>query len=158
MAGVLLLSTGGACNWLGPIDDWGKGTGGGSHGDAGAAPDAPVVVVDAAVTPDAPAIGDAYAAMCRHYCQTLEETDLLACVAGNRDVERCQTLVAGTTDGCFNARCVQGRVDLSLCFTQCGVVAREYGNRCPPAGDPADPLCPSSTADHDAACRAGCVL
>ena len=98
-------------------------------------------------------------AMCRHYCQALEETDLLVCASSGTtaDADACEASTP-KADLCVALRCSTGRVDTSLCLTQCDALARYYDAHCPVAGPSPDPLCPTSRAEHDRNCRAGCVL
>jgi hypothetical protein len=99
---------------------------------------------------------DGYAAMCRFYCATLEETDVYACIARGSEASGCSATYTGLRDECWDIRCAPHLVPWSLCSEQCDSLATFYGMVC--AGvTPADgTLCPSSPADHDAACRAGC--
>lgn len=157
---VLLLGAGFGCDWFpgrdgGDLPAW-------PTSSPGAKPDAaPVGTPDAGTVPEAGGAGgasDGYDAMCLHYCKTLQETDVLACASSGRGDADCIAATASTTTTCVDLRCVPRRIDLPLCLTQCDALARFYTSRCPAAGNPSDPLCPSSQAEHDAACRAGCVL
>lgn len=96
-----------------------------------------------------------YVAMCRHYCDTLEET------------QRYLSLSRGETPGdagvtsqqCYDLRCVPRCVDQALCLTQCGAAGMYYAAVCANADAGAsvdDAICPSSPDDHLTACRAGC--
>lgn len=157
IAGVLLVVPGAGCDWIRQIDDPNgplAPTSTRKPALDASAPDAGVVVVADAAAP----LSEGYAAMCSHYCKTLEETDVFACAANGREVQACRDIASSTPARCFDLRCVPQLVDLSLCFAQCDSVATFYVNRCPVAGDPTDSLCMSSHAAHDAACRAGCVL
>lgn len=112
--------------------------------------------------PDAAPPADAaagYDVMCRHYCQALEETDLLVCVSPEpgRDAESCKA-TAPTADSCVALRCGTGRVDVPLCLAQCDSLAMVYDAHCPAGASSSDALCPTSQAAHDQACRAGCAL
>ena len=161
VAGILLAGTGMACNWTHLLGDPDLPPSTSPHKpmpDA-ATPDAtPVVTSDGGTASDSGLGSDSYNAMCRHYCQALEETDVLVCASSGGDAESCTTSWSSTTDTCFDLRCSSRRVDLSLCLQQCHVLATGYADRCPVAGPSSDPLCPASQADHDDACRAGCVL
>jgi hypothetical protein len=95
-----------------------------------------------------------YAAMCRHYCDTLEET------------QRYSSLSRGETPGdagvtsaqCYDLRCVPQCVDQALCLTQCGAAGMYYRAVCANADAGADnAICPSSPDDHLNACRAACA-
>jgi hypothetical protein len=110
-----------------------------------------------AATPGDGAAGDDV--MCRHYCQALEETDLLVCASpdARSDLDTCKATVP-TADSCFALRCASGRVDVALCLAQCDSLASVYDAHCPGGVSASDPLCPSSQAAHDQACRAGCTL
>lgn len=110
--------------------------------------------VDASPPADGP---PGYDAMCLHYCQALEETDLLVCASPGTgmDADACQATTP-TVDSCVQLRCLTHRVDASLCLTQCDSLARFYDARCPVAGPSPDTLCPTSQAEHDQACRTGC--
>jgi hypothetical protein len=150
MVVVLLVGTAFGCDWF-PGKD-GR--------DLPPWPSSPTSVTrDAGSVPDAVAPpGDSYDAMCLHYCKTLEETDVLACASSGRDDASCADAASSTTTTCVDGRCAPHRVELSLCLTQCDALARFYADRCPEAGSTTDRLCPSSRVDHDATCRAGCVL
>lgn len=143
IAGLLLAGMGGACDWTQGLGD---------PEPPPAPPHKPSV--DAAAPGDGPA---GYDGMCRHYCQTLQETDILACVSCGGELDGCRA-AEPTADTCFEARCTGQRVDVPLCLMQCDAVARYYDQRCPVVGPSTDPLCPASQADHDSACRAGCAL
>ncbi|HEY4187554.1 MAG TPA: hypothetical protein VGP07_20930 [Polyangia bacterium] len=162
VAGMLLAGTGGACDWTHVLGDRDLPPPTSSHKPVpdAAAPDAtPVVTPDGATAPDSGSGNASYDAMCRHYCQTLAETDVLVCAASvGGDAESCTAKWSSTTDECFDLRCGTGRVGLPLCLEQCDALATDYNDRCPVVGPSSDPLCPASQAAHDAACRAGCVL
>jgi len=155
MVVVLLAVTGFGCDWLDDqgLPPWPKSS-------PKAAPDAaaPVAATDGGSAPDSDGHSGSYDAMCLHYCQALEETDVLVCASSGRDANTCAATTASTTSDCVALRCQPQLVDLALCLTQCDSLARAYAARCPAAAAPSDALCPSSQADHDAACRAGCVL
>jgi hypothetical protein len=102
-----------------------------------------------AVVPEAT---PAYEAMCRHYCDTLEETHLYLDLAAGRPPEPA----GATSQLCYEIRCEPRCVPEELCFTQCGAVASHYEAVCADAESAPDTVCPLSPADHDAACRAGC--
>jgi len=144
---AVLAGTGVACDWTQVLGD---------PDVAPPAPSSPPPAPDAAAAPDAPA---GYDQMCRHYCEALEETDFFACVssASGRDASTCKAMVP-SADSCFDLRCTTRRVDTSLCLAQCDALARTYDAYCPPAGSASDTLCPTSQAEHDRACRAGCAL
>jgi hypothetical protein len=104
----------------------------------------PAVMVDPSVD---------YAAMCRHYCDTLDETQrYVALSRGETPAD------AGTTSAqCYDLRCVPRCVDQALCLTQCGAAGMYYAAVCANADAGADNvICPSTPDDHLAACRAGC--
>lgn len=103
-----------------------------------------------AVTPD-PAID--YPAMCRHYCDTLDETSrYLALSRGEAPAD-----AGNVSQICYELRCVPKCVDQALCLTQCEAAATQYVAVCANAQDAgSNPVCPSSSEDHDARCRAGC--
>jgi len=155
MVVVCFAVTGLGCDWLDDqgLPPWPKSS-------PKSAPDAaaPVVATDAGPAPASDGHGGGYDAMCLHYCQALEETDVLACASSGRDAKTCAAATASTTSDCVDLRCKPHLVDLPLCLTQCDSLASAYAARCPAAAAPSDALCPSSQADHDAACRAGCVL
>ena len=104
-----------------------------------------------AVTPD-PALD--YPAMCRHYCDTLDETSrYLALSRGEAPAAE-----GSVSQTCYDLRCVPKCVDQALCFTQCEAAATQYAALCGSAPDAGrDTVCPLSVEDHDAACRAGCT-
>jgi|KBSMisStandDraft_5_1062788.scaffolds.fasta_scaffold229340_2 hypothetical protein len=94
-----------------------------------------------------------YLKMCRHYCDTLDETlRYLVLSRGETPAD------AGTvSQQCYDMRCVPRCVDQALCFTQCDAAAMNYAAVCANAdAGPDNTLCPSSTDDHLSACRAGC--
>ena len=100
-----------------------------------------------------------YEAMCRHYCETLEETLVYGCLAsGMGDADACAQRFAGTTAQCYDLRCVPRRVEAPLCVQQCDGLASSYAVVCGTAGVVTEPLCPSPSTAHDDACRAGCAL
>jgi hypothetical protein len=154
---ILLAAATFGCDWFpgrdgGDLPPWPSST-------PPATPDAaPVPLADAGSLPDRGSADDGYDAMCLHYCKTLQETDVLACLSSGRYDADCAAATASTTDTCFDLRCRPRRVDVSLCLIQCDALARFYTGRCPVAGNASDPSCASSQADHDAACRSGCVL
>lgn len=124
-----------------------------SH-DASSSPDAssdaPPPPTCRAVTPD-PAID--YQRMCRHYCDTLDETSrYLALSRGEAPAD-----AGSVSQTCYELRCVPKCVDQALCFTQCEAAGTQYAAVCGNAPDAgSDAVCPSSVEDHAAACRAGC--
>jgi hypothetical protein len=93
--------------------------------------------------------------MCHHYCATLEGTLLYHCLSMGGSRGECAERSSGTTERCYELRCVPKLVALPLCFTQCDALAGSYRSFCAAAPAP-EPLCPSSAADHDRICRAGC--
>jgi hypothetical protein len=113
------------------------------------AEDAPVRTCQA-VMPD-PSID--YVAMCRHYCDTLEETHrYVALSRGETPAD-----AGSVSQQCYDLRCVPQCVDKALCLTQCDAANGYYGAVCATADAGADnAVCPSSPDDHLAACRAGC--
>ena len=107
--------------------------------------------------PTCPAVpevaGFDYPAMCRHYCDTLDETLRYASLAGGQAAPDAGTV----SQQCWELRCVPRCVDQAVCFTQCDADATQYAAVCADAGAGADnAVCPSSPDDHLAACRAGC--
>ena len=166
VAGMLLAGTGMACTWTDLLGDPDLPPRTAPHRPmpdaatpAAAMPDArPVVTSDGGTASDSGLGSDSYDGMCRHYCQALEETDVLVCASSGGDAKSCRTSSSSTTDTCFDLRCRSRRVDLPLCLQQCDALATRYADRCPVTGSSSDPLCPVSQADHDAVCRAGCVL
>src|SRR5262249_23575322 len=96
----------------------------------------------------------AYAAMCRHYCEALHDTNVYACVNGGGDPTGCEQS-APAADWCYQLRCEPMLVQASLCFTQCTSLRSVYDPVCSASVTPAG-LCPASPSDHDLACRAGC--
>jgi len=105
----------------------------------------------------APSSEDVYAAMCRHYCEALVDTDVYACVNRGGDAAGCITTVGGP-DLCIQLRCVPKRIDPSLCAQQCDAAATQYGRVCTASNAPGAPLCQTPPADYDSTCRAGCAL
>ncbi|HEY7376379.1 MAG TPA: hypothetical protein VIF57_29740 [Polyangia bacterium] len=104
----------------------------------------PAVMVDPSID---------YVAMCRHYCDTLEETQRYVSLSrGEAPAD------AGTTSAqCYELRCVPRCVDQALCLTQCGAAGMYYTAVCADADAGADnAVCPASPDDHLNACRAGC--
>jgi hypothetical protein len=100
-----------------------------------------------------------YEAMCRHYCETLEQTLVYACLASaSGDAAVCAERFQGTTAQCHDLRCVPRRVEASLCLQQCDSLASSYAGVCGTAGVGPESVCPSPAAAHDDACRAGCAL
>ncbi len=118
----------------------------GANDDAGS--DAPPVTCRA-VTVD-PAVD--YEAMCRHYCDTLDETLRYLSLAQGR----APAPVGTTSQMCYELRCVPRCVDQALCFTQCEAAGTQYSAVCGTAEIAPDTVCPLSLEDHAAACRAGC--
>lgn len=152
---IVLAGAGFGCDWLPTKNDpgWPSWPGSPSNPrDDAASGETP----DAAPASGADAGGGSYDAMCMSYCKALEETDVLTCASSGRDVSACVAASASVPADCFDLRCRTHRADLSICLAQCDSLASAYGKRCPVAGDPSVPLCSSSPADHDAACRAGC--
>jgi hypothetical protein len=92
--------------------------------------------------------------MCRHYCDTLDETSrYLALSRGEAPADE-----GSVSQTCYELRCVPKCVDQALCFTQCEAAATQYAALCGSAPDAGrDTVCPLSVEDHDAACRAGCT-
>ena len=143
--GLLLAGAGPACDWISLTGE--------PEVPSPTSPQRPTT--DAATHDEGP---QSYDSMCRHYCQALEETDLLGCVATGRQVDDCKTTTASTTGTCFDLRCRPHLVEVPLCLEQCDSLASLYNGRCPVSPTSPDPLCPTSPAEHDAACRAPCVL
>jgi len=102
-----------------------------------------------AVTVD-PAVD--YEAMCRHYCDTLDETSRYLSLAQGRTPAPVGTLSAM----CYELRCVPRCVDQALCWTQCEAAGTQYSTVCGTAEISPDTVCPVALEDHAAACRAGC--
>jgi hypothetical protein len=94
-----------------------------------------------------------YFGMCRHYCDTLDETlRYLALAQGQTPGD-----AGSVSQQCYDLRCVPMCVDQALCLTQCDADATPYAAVCANADAGADdPVCPSSPDDHLAACKAGC--
>jgi hypothetical protein len=121
--------------------------------------DASVAVGDPPPPPTCRAVpevaGFDYQAMCRHYCDTLDETLRYASLAGGQAPAPADA--GGVSQQCWELRCVPRCVDQALCFTQCDADATQYAPVCADADAGADDaVCPSSPDDHLAACRAGC--
>ena len=157
--GLVLAGAGPACDWISLVGEAGGPTRpppGQPPSDAAILDGRPPATPDAGVTADSGAPGDGYDAMCRHYCQALEETDLLGCTSTGRPLDECQA-ISPTADSCFDLRCRPRRVDVALCLRQCDSLRGLYDGRC--SVEPSsDPLCPAPPAEHDAACRASCML
>ena len=124
--------------------------------DAGAAE---VVSPGAGVTADAAAptpVPGSYEAMCHHYCEALEQTNVYACLSrGGGDLGSCTAAVADLPDRCDQLRCAPKLVEPQLCFTQCDSLAAVYGPYCATAA--ATPACTATPLAHDEVCRAGCA-
>jgi hypothetical protein len=88
-------------------------------------------------------ISPAYAAWCRHYCEQLEATHVYSCVSSGRGgtIETCQASAAGLADGCYDIRCLPGRVTPPTCTAQCDSLNRVYAATCSTAEPPSE-LCP----------------
>jgi hypothetical protein len=101
--------------------------------------------------PDA-AGDDAYARMCRNYCQALADTDFYYCLqAGFHEATYCDRALS--TDLCFNERCTPMRVQPPLCFTQCDNAYAQYAPYCARTG-----ACPWDPEARHAQCKDACVL
>jgi hypothetical protein len=98
--------------------------------------------------------GGGYEAMCRNYCAALHDTGFYDCLASGGAADTCAA-DAPTANQCYDLRCAPHLVQPSLCLTQCDALASRYSSVCAAAAPNA--LCPSSPADHDQACRAGCA-
>jgi hypothetical protein len=94
-----------------------------------------------------------YEAMCRHYCDTLEESSrYLSLSRGEMPAD-----AGSVSSTCYELRCAPKCVDLALCLTQCDGAGQNYAAVCAAADAGADEaVCPETPEDHVAACRAGC--
>jgi hypothetical protein len=98
-----------------------------------------------------------YEAMCHHYCETLEQTNVYFCVShGRGDLTGCAAQIGDLASQCEALRCAPKLVDPALCLTQCGGLAALYGPLCADAAG--TPECPATPQAHDDACRAGCAV
>jgi hypothetical protein len=122
--------------------------------DAGRPDDASAPPESDASPPTAPA--SSYEQMCRHYCRTLEETLLYYCLGTGADRATCMERFPDHAARCYQDRCAPQLVPVSLCPRQCDSLAPHYEAVCATRAIGQDPLCPSSPAEHDRACRAGC--
>lgn len=104
----------------------------------------------------APPVPGTYAAMCRHYCETLQETDVYACLV-SADANDCASFSLGITSECIDLRCASKLVQPSLCLTQCDALAMAHSSYCKTAPD-GDAGCASPPAAQSAACQAGCTV
>jgi len=120
-------------------------------------PSAPDPVVVGPPDAGAPSSDDAYAAMCRHYCEALVDTNVYGCIDAGGDAAGCIAQAPGA-EQCVQLRCVTMLVQPSLCTQQCDIAATRYTSVCSGSNAPAAPLCQSPPADYDSTCRAGCVL
>jgi hypothetical protein len=152
---------------LSPVVDQASGQGQGAGEEArdasvGPAPTIPLSQAHDAGQEASAEAGDTgpdgwYATMCRHYCETLKDSFIYSCLGSGGDLNGC-TGKARFYDQCYDLRCVPpGRVQPSLCLTQCDVLARGYEPVCGSADAATMSVCPTSPAEHDSACRAGCV-
>jgi hypothetical protein len=116
--------------------------------DAGA-PDADPGL-DLAAPADAPA-------MCRHYCQTLEQTLLYSCLQSDGPAGGCAARFEGTTQRCLDLRCAPRLVSSELCLTQCDALARFYGPACARPDLTGTQLCALPAGERDRLCREGCA-
>jgi len=89
---------------------------------------------DAGSSPPPPPDG-AYAAMCRHYCEALHDSNIYGCVQAGRDVATC-TQIAPAVEECFQLRCVPQLVTPALCLTQCDGLRGAYDAVCGGADGP----------------------
>jgi hypothetical protein len=148
-------------------DDRGTALGALTSTPDGAAPEdprVPEVPADAAPDAGAPETGaepdaeapSGYEAMCRHYCQTLEQTLLYACLDSDGPDAGCADRFAGTSQQCFELRCVPHRVPPSLCPVQCDALARYYRPACARPDLSGSPLCAVPADERDRLCREGC--
>ena len=114
------------------------------------------------VTADAAAptpVPGSYEAMCHHYCETLEQTNVYFCVShGRGDLGACAAQVGDLSSQCETLRCAPKLVDPPLCLTQCGSLAALYGPYCDNAAPTPGTACPATPQAHDDACRAGCTV
>jgi hypothetical protein len=99
-----------------------------------------------------------YEAMCRHYCQTLEQTLLYRCLEAEGPSAGCAGRFEGTTAQCFDLRCVPMKVPPYLCPVQCDSLATFYQPACARADLAGDPLCALPAGEHDRLCRQGCTI
>jgi hypothetical protein len=118
------------------------------------APEVPPVPQPPPPPAETPASPSSYETMCRHYCQTLDDTNFFICLGQHGAVEACRTQAAHTTERCYDDRCLPHLVSHDLCQTQCEVVSGLYGSYC--QGQPAGEVCPDPPQQHLADCRRGC--
>lgn len=99
------------------------------------------------------ALAGTYQAMCQHYCDTLEKTDLYACLSMN--ASDCAARFSTVAAECVDLRCSSELVQPSLCLTQCDALATNLSAYCriAPAGVTA---CASPLVKQNETCRAGC--
>jgi len=133
-------------------------TGPGAIDDSRGTADAGAATPPSTSTPPPAVVDDGYEAMCRHYCAALQETDFYACLGrGDRTESECATSVATYAGQCWDLRCAPRLVRWSLCLVQCDSLDRFYQPACGSVAPASTSACPSSAADHDAECRAGCA-
>jgi hypothetical protein len=122
-----------------------------SHGRPDDAPPPPETT---SPNPPPASSDDGYAAMCSHYCDTLDATLTYACLAEHRS-DTCPADGARTTAQCEELRCTPKLVTVELCLRQCDSLRAPYAAICanPAPGAP----CPSSPGERDRQCRAGCT-
>jgi hypothetical protein len=101
----------------------------------------------------APAAGT-YEAMCLHYCATLEQTLLYACLV--RGADDCAATSAGTTTRCLDARCAQRLVQPPACLGQCDALESFQSTYCQQVGG--GPACVAAAATQDDTCRQACAV
>jgi hypothetical protein len=96
-----------------------------------------------------------YEAMCRHYCETLETTVVLSCLASGGSAADCAARFPAWADRCEELRCAPRLVEPSLCLVQCDALANQYATYCGQASADAA-RCAQPAASQAQACRAGC--
>jgi hypothetical protein len=122
-------------------------------GGSEAAPAIDAISTDASGPPPTPGT---YEAMCRHYCETLQETDMYACLV-SADANDCASRFMGIAVECLDLRCASKLVQPSLCLTQCDALTMNESSYC--KAGPADAaVCASSPTAQNDACRADCTV
>jgi hypothetical protein len=100
-----------------------------------------------AVVPEAT---PAYEAMCRHYCDALEET--LTYAGSNSEPQ------GAVSQSCYELRCVPRCVSHDTCVQQCHALGVQYQSVCADTEIPADTTCPVLIQERVDSCLAGCDL
>lgn len=102
------------------------------------------------------ALPGTYAAMCQHYCETLQETLVYSCLVSVA-ADDCVSRFQGAAAQCVDLRCASKLVTPSLCLVQCDALARNQSTYCETA--PATvPVCASPQATQDEGCRSACTV